>query len=44
MIAGKLENQANLLRYIAKYRKETEPTLHEELTLVAIEMRDACMN
>jgi CRISPR-associated protein Cas1 len=41
MIAGKLENQANLLRYIAKYRKETEPTLHEELTLVALEMRDA---
>ncbi len=41
MIAGKLENQANLLRYIAKYRKETEPTLHEELMLVAIEMRDA---
>ena len=41
MIAGKLENQANLLRYIAKYRKETEPTLYEELTLVALEMRDA---
>jgi CRISP-associated protein Cas1 len=41
MIAGKLENQANLLRYIAKYRKETEPTLHEELMLVALEMRDA---
>ena len=39
-IAGKLENQANLLRYMAKYRKETEPTLHEEMTLVAIEMRD----
>ena len=40
MIAGKLENQANLLRYIAKYRKETEPALHEELMLVALEMRD----
>ena len=39
-IAGKLENQANLLRYMAKYRKETEPALHEEMTLVAIEMRD----
>jgi CRISP-associated protein Cas1 len=41
MIAGKLENQANLLRYIAKYRKETEPALHEELMLVALEVRDA---
>lgn len=40
MIAGKLENQANLLRYIAKYRKETEPTVHEELMLVALETRD----
>ncbi len=39
-IRGKLENQANLLRYMAKYRKETEPTLHEELMLVALEMRD----
>lgn len=41
MIAGKLENQANLLRYIAKYRKETDLALHEELMLVALEMRDA---
>jgi CRISP-associated protein Cas1 len=40
MIRGKLENQANLLRYIAKYRKETEPELYEELMLVALEMRD----
>ncbi len=39
-IHGKLENQANLLRYIAKYRKETEPALYEELMLVAVEMRD----
>ncbi len=39
-VAGKLENQANLLRYIAKYRKETEPVLHEEMMLVALEMRD----
>ena len=41
MIAGKLENQANLLRYIAKYRKETDPALYEELTLVTLELRDA---
>lgn len=39
-VQGKLENQANLLRYMAKYRKETEPALHEEMMLVALEMRD----
>src|SRR5712692_1040045 len=39
-VRGKLENQANLLRYIAKYRKETDLALHEELMLVAVEMRD----
>lgn len=41
IIRGKLENQANLLRYIAKYRKETDPDLYEELMLVALEIRDA---
>jgi len=39
-VAGKLENHANLLRYMAKYRKETDLPLHEEMMLVAIEMRD----
>ncbi len=39
-VAGKLENQANLLRYMAKYRKETDSALHDEMMLVAIEMRD----
>jgi CRISPR-associated protein Cas1 len=39
-VHGKLENQANLLRYMAKYRKETDPSLYEELMLVALEMRD----
>jgi CRISP-associated protein Cas1 len=39
-ITGKLENQANLLRYMAKYRKETNPELHTEMMLVAVEMRD----
>lgn len=39
-VAGKLENQANLLRYIAKYRKETNPALHEQCMLTALEMRD----
>ena len=39
-VQGKLENQANLLRYMAKYRKGSEPGLHEEMMLVALEMRD----
>ena len=39
-ISGKLENQANLLRYMAKYRKENAPELYEEMMLVALEMRD----
>ena len=39
-VAGKLENHANLLRYIAKYRKETSPAIYEELMLVALEMQD----
>jgi len=41
MITGKLENQANLLRYIAKYRKETDLALYDELTLVTLALRDA---
>jgi CRISPR-associated protein Cas1 len=39
-IAGKLENQAHLLRYMAKYQKENSPKLYEEMTLVAIETQD----
>jgi len=39
-VAGKLENQANLLRYMAKYRKEAHPELHRELELSALEVRD----
>lgn len=38
---GKLQNQANLLRYIAKYRKETNPELHTILTSVATEVADS---
>lgn len=30
-VHGKLSNQANLLRYMAKYRKEREPELYETL-------------
>src|SRR5436189_4571460 len=39
-VTGKLENQANLLRYMAKYRKETDSALYDEMMLIAIEMRD----
>ena len=37
---GKLSNQANLLKYIAKYRKETDPHLHQELRRCAAEVLD----
>ncbi len=39
-VVGKLENQRALIRYIAKYRKEAEPALFEELTRVAAELGD----
>ena len=39
-VLGKIENQRALLRYIAKYRKEAEPALFEELTLVVAELDD----
>jgi CRISPR-associated protein Cas1 len=38
---GKLQNQANLLRYTAKYRKETDPALHAALNTVAAEVVDS---
>lgn len=38
---GKLQNQANLLRYVAKYRKEADPELHAALTVVALEVVDS---
>ncbi|MFN3309461.1 MAG: CRISPR-associated endonuclease Cas1 [Anaerolineales bacterium] len=37
---GKLQNQSNLLKYIAKYRKETAPDLYQELRLSATEIVD----
>ncbi|MFQ5615916.1 MAG: CRISPR-associated endonuclease Cas1 [Anaerolineales bacterium] len=37
---GKLGNQANLLKYMAKYRKETDPDLYEALHLRAGEVLD----
>ena len=38
--SGKIQNQANLLKYMAKYRKETAPELHEELRLRSDEVRE----
>lgn len=37
---GKLKNQSNLLKYIAKYRKENNPKLYQELRLSATEIID----
>lgn len=37
---GKLQNQANLLRYSGKYRKEAAPEIHAELVLLAQEVLD----
>ncbi len=38
--SGKIASQANLLRYVAKYRKTTAPELHRELRLRAREVLD----
>lgn len=35
---GKIRNQANLLKYVAKYRKQTDAALYRELRLVAGEV------
>ena len=37
---GKIENQAALLRYSAKYRKEKQPNIYQELRLLAGEILD----
>ncbi|MBN1148569.1 MAG: CRISPR-associated endonuclease Cas1 [Anaerolineales bacterium] len=37
---GKLGNQVNLLKYIAKYRKESDPELYNELRLSWLEVLD----
>ncbi len=37
---GKITNQAGFLRYVAKYRQETDPDLYEELRRRAGEVRD----
>jgi len=38
---GKLQNQANLLRYAAKYRKESDPAIYTTLSTVASEVVDS---
>ena len=40
MASGKIQNQANLLKYMAKYRKETAPAIYDELRLRADELVD----
>lgn len=42
-VIGKIRNQANLLRYMAKYRKQTDPMLHDEINLIAGEVADHCI-
>lgn len=39
MLAAKIANQASVLRYFARYRKRTEPSLFVELTSGADELR-----
>jgi CRISPR-associated protein Cas1 len=38
--SGKVENQAVLLKYMAKYRKETDPRLFEKVRAVALELEN----
>ena len=40
IVYGKIQNQATLLKYVAKYRKERQPDLYEELRLLAGEILD----
>lgn len=40
---GKLQNQSNLIKYMAKYRKDTQPELFEELQRCALEIQDFCI-
>ncbi len=37
--AGKLANQSNLLKYMAKYRKQTDPELYRDVRFLATEIR-----
>jgi CRISPR-associated protein Cas1 len=37
---GKIRNQASLLKYMAKYRKERQPAIHDEVRRLADEVSD----
>lgn len=39
-VSGKVQSQANLLRYAAKYRKDSDPALYAGLMLAATEVLD----
>src|SRR5256885_16556472 len=39
-VTGKLQSQSNMLRYAAKYRKETDADLYQALQLAATELLD----
>ncbi|MDA8220067.1 MAG: CRISPR-associated endonuclease Cas1 [Dehalococcoidales bacterium] len=39
-VRGKLANQVNLLRYVAKYRHEAQPAVYEELRRAATDVQD----
>ncbi len=41
--AGKLHNQSTLLKYMAKYRKETDPDLYDTLRSRAVEIMDCAI-
>ena len=40
-VESKLLNQANLLRYVGKYRKESDPPLFAQLSAIATEVADS---
>lgn len=37
---GKLANQVNLLRYVAKYRREAQPEVYQELREASLDLQD----
>ncbi|RME05476.1 MAG: CRISPR-associated endonuclease Cas1 [Anaerolineae bacterium] len=42
--SGKIQNQSNLLKYFAKYRKQTSPEIHRELHLCSLEVLDVLLD
>ena len=41
-VEGKIQNQGNFLKYVAKYRKEKQPEIYKELHWLAGEIIDHC--